>query len=241
MEIVYKDNTEIWKGCNILNDFVEMIGSEKKKTLFDFFEKNPLECNDFLQEMKSKIRRISSRCQKLNIQISTALLKEIQCSESMHGSVLKAERKDELKFRGDKCVIKSKRFQILFTEAGKHIVEYIEQEVLTMFADINHIILVGEFAQSPILQNIIKTAFSAKNIIIPWEANMAAVRGALFFGQRSIAVETNTVHTMKHTPLNNAQAALAEEKGIEKSKKENSKTFQKKYKKKSKLKRCVIM
>lgn len=46
---------------------------------------------------------------------------------------------------------------------------------------------------------------------------------------------------MKQTPLNNAQAALAEGKGIEKKKKENTKAFQKKYKKKSQLKRCVIM
>lgn len=46
---------------------------------------------------------------------------------------------------------------------------------------------------------------------------------------------------MKQAHLNNAQAALAKEKGIEKRKKENSKTFQKKCKKKSLLKRCVII
>lgn len=46
---------------------------------------------------------------------------------------------------------------------------------------------------------------------------------------------------MKQTPLNNAQAALKEEEGTEKREKKNSKAFQKKYKKKSPLKRCVIM
>lgn len=191
MEIVHKDNTEIWKGYHILSDLVEMIGSETEKMLFGFFEKNPLEGNDFLQEMKSKIGRISSNCQNLKIKISTSLLKELKCSEGMHGSVLKPERKEELHITGDKCVIKSKPFQNLFAEAGKHIVEYIEKELLTIFADINHIILVGEFAQSPIIGEIIKTTFSTKNIIIPWDANMAAVRGAVFFGQRSISVETN--------------------------------------------------
>lgn len=40
MEIVYKDNIEIWKGCYILNYFVEVNGFEIKKILFDFFEKN---------------------------------------------------------------------------------------------------------------------------------------------------------------------------------------------------------
>lgn len=46
---------------------------------------------------------------------------------------------------------------------------------------------------------------------------------------------------MKHTPLNNAQVALTEEEGIEKSQKENSKTVHKKYKKILPRKRCVIM
>lgn len=39
MEIVHKDNTEIWKGYHILSDLVEMIGSETEKMLFGFFEK----------------------------------------------------------------------------------------------------------------------------------------------------------------------------------------------------------
>lgn len=191
MEIVHKDNIEIWKGCHILNDFVETIGSETKKMLFGFFEKNPRECKEFLMEMKSKIQQLSSNRKNLNIKISIDLLEELKCSEGMHGSVLKRECKEELHITGDKLVIKSKPFQILLDEAGKHIVEYIEKELLTIFTDINQIILVGEFAQSPIIQEVIKTTFSTKNIIIPWDTKMAAVWGAVLFGQRNISVETN--------------------------------------------------
>lgn len=119
------------------------------------------------------------------------MLEEIQFIEGMHESLLKADCENEIEFKIDKCVIKLDRFQDLFTDAGKCIVDYIEEKLFTVFPGINYIILVGEFAQSPILQNIIRTAFSAKNIIIPWEANMAAVRGAVFLGQRSIPVEAN--------------------------------------------------
>lgn len=56
-----------------------------------------------------------------------------------------------------------------------------------------------------------------------------------------VSFYAKTVHIMKQTPLNNAQAALAEEKEIEKRKKENSKKFKKKYKKKFPLKLCVII
>lgn len=43
MEIVFKNNTEIWKGCHVLNDFDEMISLQARKTLVEFFEKYPLE------------------------------------------------------------------------------------------------------------------------------------------------------------------------------------------------------
>lgn len=188
MKIVFKKNAEIWKGCHVLNDFVKMISLNARKALVDFFEKYPLEYYDFLQEVKSKIRRISPNCLNMNIKISPVMLEETRCSEGMQEAVLRTRLKDELKFKSDKCVIKTNRFQTLFSEAGKRIVDYIETELFTEFVNINQIILVGEFAQSPILQNIIKTSFSAKNIIIPCEANMAAVRGAVFFGKDHVSV-----------------------------------------------------
>lgn len=165
-----------------------MMSLNIRKTLLDFFEKYPLEYYDFLQKVKTKLRLTSSDSSKLYLNISSFMLEEKRCSESMQEAVLGTGL--ELKFIGDKCVIKSERFQILFTEAGRRIVDYIEEELLGDFADINYIILAGEFAQSPILQDIINTSFSAKNIIIPWEGNMTAVRGAVVFGQRSISVET---------------------------------------------------
>lgn len=227
--ILYTDNAEIWKDGHILNDFIEIISLNTRKALLDFFEKYPMEYYNFLQEVKTKLRLTSSDCSKLYLNISSVMLEEKRCSESMQEAVLGTERKDELKFIGDKCVIKSERFQILFTEAGRRIVEYIEKELFDVFADINHIILVGEFAQSPILQDIIKTSFSAKNIIIPCEGNITAVRGAVLLGQRSISVGKKIVHTMNHTPLNNAQVVLTEGERIEINKK------------KSPRKRCVII
>lgn len=187
MEIVYNHSTEIWQGRNVLSDFNDMICLKTK----DFLTKHPLEYYDFLRESKSKIRRISTCNSKLEIKISAVILEEIKSIEGMHRSLVKPDCKNEIEFKRDKCVIKSDRFQILFANAGTCIVDYIEEKLLTVFPDINYIILVGEFAQSPILHDIIKTSFSAKNIIIPYEANMAAVRGAVFFGQRSISVETN--------------------------------------------------
>lgn len=191
IEIVYAENTEIWKGCHVLHDFVEMISSDARKTLLDFSEKYPLEYYNFQREVKTKIRLISPSSSKLTIQLSPFMLNETRYSENLQESVLRKECKDELDIKLDKCVIKSDRSKVLVSEAGKRIVDYIETELFAVFSDINHIILVGEFAQSPMLQEILKASFSTKNIIIPGDANMAAVRGAVFFGQTDVSVKTN--------------------------------------------------
>lgn len=119
------------------------------------------------------------------------MLEELRCAEGMQKSILRAGRKGELELKGDKCIVKPEQFKILFTEAGRRIVDYIEKKLFAEFSDISQIILVGEFAQSPILQNIIKTAFSAKNVIIPWDGSMAAVRGAVFYGQGHVSFVTD--------------------------------------------------
>lgn len=214
IEIAYAENTEIWKGCHVLHDFVEMISSEARKTLGDFSEKYPLEYYNFEREVKTKIRLTSPSSSKLSIQLSPFILNETQNSEIMQESVLRKECEDELCIKLDKCVIKSERSKILVSDAGKRIVDYIESELFTVFSDINHIILVGEFAQSPMLQEILKASFPAKNIMIPDDANMAAVRGAVFFGHRDVSVKTDIVHSKSHSSLNNAQVVLPMEKRV---------------------------
>lgn len=179
MEIMIEENIEIWKGCHVLHDFVEMISLKARKTLVDFFEKYPLKYYEFLQVVNSRIKRMSLNCSELYITLACATMKKIKRSEGVQD--LSPGLKDELQIKANgKCIIKSKRFQIVFTEAGECIVHYIEKQLFSKFPDINHIILVGEYAQSPILQNIIKTAFSAKNVIIPEEGHLAAVMGAVF-------------------------------------------------------------
>lgn len=91
----------------------------------------------------------------------------MRCAEGIQKSILRAGHKGELEIKGDKCIVKPEQFKILFTEAGRRIVDYIEKQLFAEFSDINQIILVGEFAQSQILQNIIKTAFSRKMSSFP--------------------------------------------------------------------------
>lgn len=111
--------------------------------------------------------------------------------EDMQKSVAKSGLNDKINFRLDKCIISPEAFKSLFIDAGKQIVQYLKKELPTDLSDIHCIILIGEFAQSPILQDIIKSSFSTVIIHVPGEANMAAIKGSVLVGENNVDVDTS--------------------------------------------------
>ncbi|KFM82150.1 Heat shock protein 12A, partial [Stegodyphus mimosarum] len=70
-------------------------------------------------------------------------------------------------------------FQKTVTEIKKHIESIVDQEDM----NIDHIFLVGGFAESLILQKEIKEAFSSKlKVVIPQGVSLAILKGAVLFG-----------------------------------------------------------
>lgn len=61
------------------------------------------------------------------------MLEETRCYEELHESVVRTGRKAELEIKVDKCVVKPEQFKILFTEAGRCIVDYIEKQMFAEF------------------------------------------------------------------------------------------------------------
>lgn len=190
--IMYRNTAEVWGSCQIQKDIVEMLSCETSETLLDgFFEKYPLEHFELLQEIKKKIKYTLPETSRVVIKMSALMLEKNGSFEDMQKAVLKTGLKDKLNFKLDKCIISPEAFQSLFIDAGKQIVQYLKKELPTDLSDINSIILIGEFAQSPILQNIIMRSFPSINIHVPGEANMAAVKGSVLVGEDNIHVDTS--------------------------------------------------
>lgn len=67
-----------------------------------------------------------------------------------------------------------------FSKAINYIVEHIEQLLLCPgVSNADHILMVGGFSESPMLQNAVKTAFHTKKVIVPDDAAFAVLKGAL--------------------------------------------------------------
>lgn len=190
--IVYRNTAEVWGSCQVQKDFVEMLNCETSKTLLDgFFEQYPLEHFELIQEIKKKIKYTLPETSRVAIKMSALMLEKNGSLEDMQKSVAKSGLNDKINFRLDKCIISPEAFKSLFIDAGKQIVQYLKKELPTDLSDIHCIILIGEFAQSPILQDIIKSSFSSVIIHVPGEANMAAIKGSVLVGENNVDVDTS--------------------------------------------------
>lgn len=92
---------------------------------------------------------------------------------------------NSIQWIGDKMRMEADLTKTLFNDSCKKIVNHM-QELLrhSSVKDVSSIILVGGFAESPMLQAAIKNAFKDKKVIVPRDAGLAVLKGAVLFGHQ---------------------------------------------------------
>ena len=77
----------------------------------------------------------------------------------------------------------------LFDESCKKIVDHMHQLFRhPSVKDVSSILLVGGFAESPMLQEAVKEAFSELKVIVPQDAGLAVLKGAVLYGHQPKAI-----------------------------------------------------
>ena len=85
----------------------------------------------------------------------------------------------------------------LFDESCKKIVDHMHQLFRhPSVKDVSSILLVGGFAESPMLQEAVKEAFSELKVIVPQDAGLAVLRVqyCMVTSQRPFQVEFANIH-----------------------------------------------
>ena len=97
--------------------------------------------------------------------------------------MMKQNLKDQITFTGDKLRVQSEQVKKLFGETCQRIVSHLgEIFAESAVRNTDTILMVGGFSESKMLQDAIKQAFPGKKIIIPEEAGLAVLKGAVIFG-----------------------------------------------------------
>ena len=119
--------------------------------------------------------------------------------------MMKQNLKDKITFTGDKLRVQSEQVKKLFGETCQRIVSHLgEIFAESAVRNTDTILMVGGFSESKMLQDAIKQAFPGKKIIIPEEAGLAVLKGAVIFGHNPnmivarVARQTYGVKVYRH-------------------------------------------
>lgn len=97
--------------------------------------------------------------------------------------ISKFKFRDHMIWRTDKLEIKIEFFKNFFQRACNGIIKHVKELFQSpKMKDVNNILMVGGFSESYILQTEIRNAFPNCQVIVPKEAGLAVLRGAVLFG-----------------------------------------------------------
>lgn len=182
---IQRRNGESWCGTMVDDAFREFIEGFVGRNVFEKFRKD--QKYDFM-EIFQRFRRVKhtlnpTSTDKVTLSFPESLSK---IYEKLNHCNIKdnfgryRNYRDDITFIGDKMRLNADIVKGFFSKAINYIVEHIEQLLLCPgVSNADHILMVGGFSESPMLQNAVKTAFHTKKVIVPDDAAFAVLKGAL--------------------------------------------------------------
>lgn len=173
-----------WGGTMVDKEFQNFLENILGKNVMEKFKRDQkYDYLDIFREFEVTKRTITSQTTKNVTFRYPASLSEIY--EQLNHKKLKDDTIEDCKFKliGDKIKLNAGIVKGFFSNAIKHIVQHMEQLMLCPeVSNASHILMVGGFSESTMLQDALRNAFPTKKFVIPNEAGLAVLKGAVIFG-----------------------------------------------------------
>lgn len=180
-----------WGGTKIDASFESLLADIVGKDVMEYFTvNNDSDFLDLLNDFEIKKRKISP---ELNESITFNVPKSLCEAFSKKNPrskitdvIVNSKYNDRLTWIEHEIRMEAHLIKTLFDDICKQIVDYLNDlfTLVPVLKDVSCILLVGGFAESLMLQSAIKEAFENKTVIIPKEAGLAVLKGAVLFGQK---------------------------------------------------------
>lgn len=187
---LYKANGGDWGGTKVDSSFISLLADVVGKDVMETFKSDKK--YDFLYLMRNfeiKKRTISpERSEKIIINIPISLsetFSKMNPGSNINEVTLNSKYGNQLTWTGNKVRIRMEAIlaRTLFDANCKQIVDHLKDLFMQpVVKDVSSILLVGGFAESLMLQSAIRDAFKNKKVIIPAEADLAVLKGAVICG-----------------------------------------------------------
>ncbi|KAL3878673.1 hypothetical protein ACJMK2_031004 [Sinanodonta woodiana] len=182
-----------WGGTKVDEAFhqmlIKIIGA---KTFKKFCDSQKADHVDLLRELEAKKRTIAPGSDnKITVKMPVSLtsLYEKDSGETIADAIKETSFKDKMIWAADKVRIEANLFKGLFKECTDGVTRCV-RELLQKpeVKDVDTFLMVGGFSESPMMQAAIRDAFPNAKIIIPADAGLVVLKGAVVFGREPMKI-----------------------------------------------------
>jgi hypothetical protein len=166
--------------------FVKLVGAP---LLITMKKENPSAYLDIFREFETIKRTVySNKDDKVTMSIPRALLDDIckkHLNEDFKAIVQSSPYHDKMTLVCDKMRINTNLIIDMFKQASERIIELISDVLKKMKgSNLKMIVLVGGFSGCKIIQDNIKSFFPNHRVIVPENAELSVLKGAVLFGHK---------------------------------------------------------
>ncbi|XP_062582272.1 heat shock 70 kDa protein 12B-like [Saccostrea cucullata] len=178
-----------WGGKSVDDRFIRFLEDISGDGTMSKYKKQSLEDYlDVLRTFEVTKRSVSpEKTGKIQVRIPLSFVefcKESRKVKDFPSAIERSPHKDNVKYvtgklKWDVNFFKKTFFQKTIESIVKHVDELFEEENVR---DVRNILMVGGFSECKLVQKAIMDNFPNKKVIVPTEAGLAVVKGAVYFG-----------------------------------------------------------
>ena len=193
---VHSPSGGAWGGTTVDEKFIDFLrkifGDDVMKSFFKHHLEDALDLYREFEIRKRRVKLDMSETPTLAIKIPVALYELYQTEV---GKSLKDVIKDDPKYKGkvtclaDKMKIDAGTLKSFFKDAMENLIDHIREILAEMpVRGTNTFILVGGFSESELVQETIRAKFPNVRTIVPFDAGLAVLKGAVIFGHAPMVI-----------------------------------------------------
>ncbi|XP_062592663.1 heat shock 70 kDa protein 12A-like [Saccostrea cucullata] len=184
---LYKASGGNWGGTSVDEELLQLY--EKivgKDVMAEFKYKYPEDALEMARELETKKRSFSSNVDRVSFPLPLSMMQlfKKKTGKRLSMTVIHSNSLEKyMAINGDKIRVTGSYIRTCFDRSIEKICEHLKKILKNLSADdVGLILLVGGYAESSILQSALLSTFPSKKLLVPKEAGLSVLKGAVIFG-----------------------------------------------------------
>lgn len=176
---------------------IKIVGASCFQKFKDDFKADDLDIHRELETKKRTIKPESNSKITIKLPVSLVTTFEEETGEKMKEVIQQMQYANKMTWQTDKLRMEADLFKELFKEPVNMLVEHL-QELMKRdnLTDISTLLMVGGFSESPMMLDAVMKSFPDKKVIVPEDAGLAVLKGAVLFGHKPQSI---TIRKARYT------------------------------------------